>query len=82
MTMERVSTATSVDNRVKAHSNRGKRPDMPRARSTLFFIWASIRTDRYAAVGALVILVFVISAILAPWIAPSAAQGSTGIVAY
>lgn len=69
--MERVSIATPMDNRVKARREHDRRQDVPRARSTLFFIWASIRTDRYAAVGALVILAFVVCAIFAPWIAPS-----------
>jgi peptide/nickel transport system permease protein len=41
-----------------------------RAYSTLFFVWASIRADRYAIFGALVILTFVLSAAMAPLLAP------------
>ena len=39
-------------------------------RSTLYFIWKGIISDPYAMGGAIVILVFIICGIFAPWIAP------------
>jgi peptide/nickel transport system permease protein len=40
------------------------------ARSTLYFIWHALLSDRLALVGALIIAGFVLGAVFAPWIAP------------
>jgi peptide/nickel transport system permease protein len=39
-----------------------------KTRSTLYFIWLGILSDPYALAGAIIILVFILCAILAPWI--------------
>lgn len=39
-------------------------------RSSLFFIWRGILADRYAMCGALILVVVMIAAIFAPWLAP------------
>ena len=41
-----------------------------RARSTLYFIWRGIRSDPYGLAGSLIILMFIICALFAPFIAP------------
>ncbi|MCJ7641833.1 MAG: ABC transporter permease, partial [Desulfobacterales bacterium] len=41
-----------------------------RTRSTPYFIWMGILSDRYAMAGAIIIMVFVLCAIFAPWLAP------------
>ena len=41
-----------------------------RARSSLYFIWQGILSDRFALAGAAVMLGLIICAIFAPWIAP------------
>jgi peptide/nickel transport system permease protein len=48
---------------------KGGSPDEKR-RSTLYFVWVGILSDRYALAGAIIIFVFVLCAILAPWIVP------------
>jgi peptide/nickel transport system permease protein len=40
------------------------------ARSTLYFVWRALVADRFAMLGALIIAVFVLAAIFAPWLAP------------
>ncbi len=39
-----------------------------KSRSTLYFIWLGILSDPYALAGAIMILVFILCALLAPWI--------------
>jgi peptide/nickel transport system permease protein len=39
-----------------------------KTRSTLYFIWLGILSDPYALAGAIMILVFILCALLAPWI--------------
>ncbi len=46
------------------------RVDSERARSSLYFIWRGIRNDPYGMAGALIILVLIICALFAPYIAP------------
>ena len=46
------------------------RVDSERARSSLYFIWRGIRNDPYGMAGALMILVLIICALFAPYIAP------------
>ena len=46
------------------------RVDSERARSSLYFIWCGIRNDPYGMAGALIILVLIICALFAPYIAP------------
>jgi len=41
-----------------------------RGRSTLYFIWWSLLSDRFALFGAVIITAFVLMAIFAPWFAP------------
>ena len=41
-----------------------------RARSSLYFVWRGILSDRFALAGAIMMLFLVICAICAPWIAP------------
>ena len=41
-----------------------------RARSTFYFIWRALISDRYALIGTLIVGTFVLAAIFAPWIAP------------
>ncbi len=44
--------------------------DVERTRSTLYFVWRGVRNDPYALAGALLILMFVVCALFAPFIAP------------
>jgi len=48
----------------------GALKNVERSRSTLYFIWVGILGDRYALAGAIIIFIFVLSAIFAPWITP------------
>jgi peptide/nickel transport system permease protein len=41
-----------------------------KTRSTLYFIWVGILSDRYALAGAIIIFIFILCAILAPLISP------------
>lgn len=41
-----------------------------KARSTFYFIWRALISDRYALIGTLIVGTFVLAAIFAPWIAP------------
>ncbi len=44
--------------------------EVERARSTLYFVWRGVQNDPYALAGALLILMFVVFALFAPFIAP------------
>lgn len=43
-----------------------------RARSTFYFVWRAVVTDRFALLGSCIIAAFVLMAIFAPWLAPYA----------
>jgi peptide/nickel transport system permease protein len=49
-------------------------PTVEPARSTLYFVWHALLSDRFALAGALIIVGFVLGAIFAPWIAPFGAN--------
>lgn len=70
MNPEQVSTAVTADTPLAAQAVHTPRSKPAPARSTLFFVWASIRSDHYALFGAVIILIFVLAAVLAPLIAP------------
>jgi peptide/nickel transport system permease protein len=60
-------TKTTQDTGLPA---RVKADDVERTRSTLYFVWRGVRNDPYALAGALLILMFVICALFAPFVAP------------
>ena len=63
-----MATGRIRKSRASKRSRRGVETE--RARSTLYFIWRGIRNDPYGMAGALIILVLVICALFAPYIAP------------
>jgi len=57
-----VASAAHTDDRLSAAAEP--------ARSTLYFVWHALVTDRFAMLGALIIALFVLAALFAPWLAP------------
>ena len=62
--------ATGRIRKSRASKRSPRSVETERARSTLYFIWRGIRNDPYGMAGALIILVLVICALFAPYIAP------------
>jgi peptide/nickel transport system permease protein len=62
-----MATKTTQDTDLPA---RIKADDVERTRSSLYFVWRGVRNDPYALAGALLILMFVICALFAPFVAP------------
>ena len=62
--------ATGKIRKSRASKRSPRSVETERARSTLYFIWRGIRNDPYGMAGALIILVLVICALFAPYIAP------------